>query len=427
VASVASTGESFFARTKSAISHAERHVSIDGRIVSFRVVETFDRRGALVADIAWTAGGALQIGWVRIPDGSWLAIEPRAAVDAPWGLSDRISHAVERGSADRTSVTLFETLDWARVDRIPTLAEPARLPPGAGTAVLNLVAELARAQGVGRLAYRGPYPTEQLFTTLLESFRYVGAAADPLAAFLAGGVEWEPAPHERFFPAEGLYVQLRGRVEKVVFRGAAYYRADWQGVARHAPKRVRDTRAGVVCSLWALGRPLEDHLLLSRDGELLRVLEPEPETPPPPRTMFPEIQRGIAATVAAVSAPALAPFIRSAAEDAPLEWDALSRELVAAEPGRIRVSTRLRSVLVELMGAARGRGERASLALAAVVELAALAGDTLRARAQAALRALAPEAQAAALAAGEAAPPGDARGAQEIAGAVEVLLDELSV
>jgi len=292
--------------------------------------------------------------------------------------------------------------------------------------VLNLIAELARAQGVARLAYRGPYPTEQLFVALLESFRYAPAdATDPLAAFMAGELAWTPAPHERLFVADGLYVQRRARVEKVVFRGAAYYRPDWQSVVRQAPKRVRDVPEGVLCSLWALGRPLEDHLLLSRDGELLRVLEPEP-APPPPRVMFPEIRRGIAAAVAAVSAPALAPFIRAAAEDTPLEWDALSRELVAAEPGRIRVSTRLRNALVELMGAARGRGERASLALAAVVELAALAGDALRARAQAALAALAPEAQAAALAAGEAAAPGDARGAQEIAGAVEAMLDELS-
>jgi hypothetical protein len=388
------------------------------------VVKAFDRRGTRVADVAWTRGGELDIGWVRIPDGSWLAIEPRAA-DGPWGLSDRITHAAERGDADRTPVTLFETLDWARVDRIPTLAEPARLPPGGGAAVLNLIAELGRAQGAKRLVYRGPYPTEQLFTALLESFRYVGTAADPLAAFMAGGVEWEPAPHERFFPADGLYVQLRGRVEKVVFRGAAYYRPDWQNVARHAPKRVRDTRAGVVCSLWALGRPLEDHLLLSRAGDLLKVLEPEP-APPSPRVMFPEIRRGIIAAIAASSAPALAPFIRSAAEGATLEWDALPRELVAVEPGRIRISGRLRNVLVELVGAARGRGARAALALAAVVELAALAGDALRARARAAVAALTPEAQAAALAAGEAAPPGDARGAQEIAGAVEALLDELS-
>lgn len=389
------------------------------------MVKTFDRGGGLVAELAWAPGGGLDIAWVRIPDGAWLAIEPRAGADAPWGVSDRITCAAERGSADRTPVTLFEALDWSRVDRIPALAEPARLPPGGGTAVLNLIAELARAQGAGRLAYRGPYPTEQLFTALLESFRYVGDAPDPLAAFMTGGLEWEPAPHERLFAGDGLYVQLRGRIEKVVSRGAAYYRPDWQGVVRHAPKRVRDTRAGVVCSLWALGRPLEDHLLLSREGELLRVLEPEPVAAPA-RAMAHEVRRGIAAAVAAVSAPALAPFIRSVAEAATLEWDALQRELVTAEPGRIRVSVRLRSVLVELVGAATGRGAQASLALAAVVELAALAGDALRARAQAALAALAPAEQAAALAAGEAAAPGDARGAQEIAGAIEALLEELA-
>jgi len=142
--------------------------------------------------------------------------------------------------------------------------------------------------------------------------------------------------------------------------------------------------------------------------------------------MRPEIRRGVAAAVAAVSAPALAPFIRAIAEAATLEWNVLRRELVVVEPGHIRVSERLRRGLVELLGAARGRGAQASVALAAVVELAALAGDALRARAQDALAALAPEAQAAALAAGETAPPGDARGAQEIAGAVEALLVELS-
>jgi len=389
------------------------------------VVKAFDRRGTLVADVAWTPAGALDAGWVRIPDGSWLAIEPRAGADAPWGPSDRISHAAEIGGAERAPLTLAEALDWSRVDRIPTLAEPARLPPGGGTAVLNLIAELARAQGVDRLAYRGPYPTEQLFASLLESFRYVGGAPDPLAAFMAGALEWEPAPHERLFAADGLYVQLRGRIEKVVHRGAVYHRPDWQGVARHAGKRVRDTRAGVACSLWALGRALEDHLLLSPEGELLRVLEPGP-LEAPARTMRPEIRRGVAAAVAAVSAPALAPFIRAIAEAATLEWDVLRRELVVVEPGHIRVSERLRRGLVELLGAARGRGAQASVALAAVVELAALAGDALRARAQDALAALAPEAQAAALAAGETAPPGDARGAQEIAGAVEALLVELS-
>ncbi|MGH7275431.1 MAG: hypothetical protein ACREIY_00230, partial [Candidatus Rokuibacteriota bacterium] len=241
---------------------------------------------------------------MRLPDGSWLVIEPRATREAPWGLSDRLwqcgRDVREPGATvggptqvppGAVPLSVFEALDWARVDRIPALAAPARLPPGAGTAVLNLIAELARAQRTARLAYRGPYPTEQLFVALLESFRYATDTPDPLAAFMAGGVEWEPAPHERLFPADGLYVQMRGRVEKVVVRGTTYYRPDWQGVARHAPKRVRDTTQGVVCSLWALGRPLEDHLLLSREGELLRVLDTQP-VEAPARVMRPEVRAG---------------------------------------------------------------------------------------------------------------------------------------
>ena len=91
-------------------------------------------------------------------------------------------------------------------------------------------------------------------------FRYEPEhASDPLTAFMAGDLAWAPAPHERLFGADGLFVQRRGLVEKVVFGGAAYYRPDWQSVARHAPKRVRDVPDGVLCSLWALGRPLEDH------------------------------------------------------------------------------------------------------------------------------------------------------------------------
>jgi hypothetical protein len=401
-------------------------------------VKVFDRHGHPVSETAWTPAGELECGWVRIPDGSWLVIEPRATREAPWGLSDRLWHC-ERGArepgatvGDPTQVppgavplSVFEALDWARVDRIPALAAPARLPPGAGTAVLNLIAELARAQTTARLAYRGPYPTEQLFLALLESFRYLTDAPDPLAAFMAGGVEWEPAPHERLFPADGLYVQMRGRVEKVVVRGATYYRPDWQGVARHAPKRVRETTQGVVCSLWALGRPLEDHLLLSREGALLRVLDTEP-VEASARVISPEVRAGVAAAVAAGSAPALAPFIRTVAATSALEWGAVTRELVSVEPGRIRVSERLRRVLAEALSAAHGRGARASLALVAVVELAALTGDTFRSLAQAEIAKLPPEAQAAAVTAGGETAPGDTQGAQEIAGAVEALLEELA-
>jgi hypothetical protein len=95
---------------------------------------------------------------------------------------------------------------------IPPLFAPARLPPGAGTAVLNLIAGLMKDQGVARVRYRGPYPTEQLFTALLECFRHDPALDDPLRRFMdEGDVDWLPAPHERHLVAPGVSVQLRIR------------------------------------------------------------------------------------------------------------------------------------------------------------------------------------------------------------------------
>ena len=360
-----------------------------------------------MSEVRWTAAGTLEGVWVRSPDGSWLGLEPRATTDAPWGLSDRLWHwpRVDREPArdlgwpeqrarGAVPLTVFEALDWTRVDHIPPGAEPARVPPGGGPAVLNLIAGLARAQGVARLPYRGAYPTEALFLGLLESFRYEPEdVPDPLAAFMAGELTWVPAPNEPLFAADGLYVQIRGRVEKVVFRGAAYYRPDWQSVVRHAPRRVRDTREGVVCSLWVLGRPLEDHLLLAADGTLLRVLDAVP-VEDPARPFPPAVRAGVAAAVAAGSAPALAPSIRSAAGACALEWGAVARDLVAVAPDRIRVSAPIRRALAETLAAAPDRAGRAAVALAALAEIAALVGDAWRARAQAELARLPPDAQA---------------------------------
>ncbi|OLE50099.1 MAG: hypothetical protein AUG01_02720 [Candidatus Rokubacteria bacterium 13_1_20CM_2_69_58] len=386
---------------------------------------SFDRHGHLVSELAWASDGSLARARVRLPDGTWLAIEPRATTAAPWGLADRLWRAErfpEGGDPPGEPLTVFEALDWARIDRIPPLAEPTRLPPGGGTAVLNLIAELARAQGVARLAYRGPYPTEQLFAALLESFRYAPAdATDPLAAFMAGELAWTPAPHERLFVADGLYVQRRARVEKVVFRGAAYYRPDWQSVVRQAPKRVRDVPEGVLCSLWALGRPVEDHLLLASEGDLLRVLEPVVHECPA-RPMPPEVVGGVAAIVAAGSARPLAPVIEDVARAVALEWGAVARDLVTIGADRIRVSEGFRAALAERLATAHGRGPRATLALAAIVELGVLVGDALRARAQARLVALPPAAQAAAL---DAPPPEDGRHARAIGDAIEALLREV--
>ena len=321
---------------------------------------------------------------MRIPDGSWLGIEPRATRDAPWGWSDRLWHAAEppANGWQGARLTLFEAIDWARIDRIPVLGEPARLPPGGGTAVLNLIAARAAEQGAGPLAYRGPYPTEQLFLALLESFRYEPEVPDPLATFVAGGLTWRPAPAERLFVGDDLYVQRRERIEKVVWRGITYYRPEWQGVVRHAPRRVVDAPGGVRCGLWALARPLEDALLLRSDGDLDAILAEEP-APSASRPLLAEVWTGVAAVVAARGAAPLAPFVESVAQAFSLEWGPIARDLVQIGRGRVRISGRLRDALAAGLAAAPATADRAALGLAVIAEMGALVGDALRARAQA--------------------------------------------
>lgn len=339
-----------------------------------------DREGRLLAELGWGHDGALRRAALRIPDGSWIEVEPRAAIDARWGMSDRVWHA-------GTPLTLFAAVDWARIDTVPPLAEPAKLPPGAGTAILNLIAALAADQDRSRLAYRGPYPTEHLFLALLESFRYVPAGPDPLAAFMANALDWSPAPHERLLSPEGVWVQLRDRVEKVAWQGRMYYRPLWQGVARRSPRRVRDTGGGVTCSLWLLDTAVEDHLRLGVDGSLVEVLA----VPPPDAAVTPlpaSLVSGLGTVVASGCVPILAPFVAEAVRELTLEWGPVDRDLVGVDGRRVRLSNRVPPIAGARLAAAPGREARARLALTLLVELADLVGDDLRRRAQAAVAAL---------------------------------------
>jgi hypothetical protein len=400
--------------------HGTRLVYALGPDATRRRVLELDRRGTPLAALHWSRG-ALATAWVRIPDGSWLVVEPRAAEQRPWGPVDRIARAARAGDRG-TPVTVFEALDWARIGRIPTLAEPAKLPPGGGVAILNLIAALALDQGRSILTYCGPYPSEQLFLALLESFRYAPADADPLAAFRASRLSWTPAPHERAFEADGAYVQLRGRVEKVVWRGRAYYRPDWQGVVRHAPRRVRETDDGLRCSLWALGGPLEDHLRLTPEGVVSAIVE-RAAPPLDVRPLGPPLAAGIGAVVAAHSAAPLAPLVREQAGSLAVEWGPVDGDLVDVGATRARVSTLLRARLAAALGAADTPAARAGLALAALTEIALAMGDTLRAGAQRRLATLAEPEQRARLAARLADEGGQARAITE---AVETLLADIA-
>jgi hypothetical protein len=355
-----------------------------------RLVAEVDRHGAPLTDLDWAPDGRLHRAAVRVPDGSWLTVEPRAAEPGPWGASDELREG------DR-SITRFGAVEWARIDRIPPLAEPARLPAGGGTAVLNLIARLAAEQGAQALRYDGPYPTEQLFLALLESFRWAGdTAGNPLATFTAGGLTWIPAPHTRSFESGGVYVQRRERVEKIVVGGRAFYRPDWQGVGRRTPRVIRDVGGTVRASLQALGVVLEDQVVLDADGAV-RDIPQRPADPAGARPLPAPLVAGLVATLIARSAPPLADFIRSAAGQLAFEWAPVAADLVEIERARVRLSPRMLSALKTVLGRAGTRVERLGAAVAALEETSELIGDELRRRAQATLGLAQPEVQEAAL------------------------------
>ncbi len=342
-----------------------------------------------------------------------MSVEPGGAEPGPWGASDAVR-------SDDRPVTRFGALDWARIDHIPALAEPARLPPGAGTALLNLVSRLAADQGAAVLRYRGPYPTEQLFLALLESFHWEGAGVrDPLAAFMGGALGWAPAPHTRSFEPGGVYVQRRERIEKVGLDGRTFYRPDWQGIQRHSLRVVRDAGDTVRASLQALGVVLEDRLVLGRDGAVLDRPR-APEDPPDARPLAVALTRGLVAVVVAASAPALGGSIRASAAGSAFEWGPVAGDFIDVREGRVRLSPRLLRALRTVLDRAGSRLERVGVALAALREAADLTGDELRRRAQARLAAEPAAAQAAALAQTASTEAGDAAA---ISAAVEALLE----
>ncbi len=347
-----------------------------------------DRHGTLLTAADWDEDGRLRRAKVRIPDGRWIGIEAGAAESPLWGRSDRLwLLAPDAPFEPLEPITHFQSVEYGAVGFIPPLAEPARLPPGAGTAVLNFLACLLVDQGRARVNYGGPYPTEQLFPALLESFRYDPAATSPLAEFMGGDLAWSPAPHERLFVPPGIYVQLRDGVEKVVFQGRVYYRRQWQGVIRDEPRVVREEGGRVVASLWALGEPVEDHLILDPTGEVLSVLPVAPDEGP--RVPFsPRWRRALGPLIAHLSALLLRPSVLGVVERLSLEWGPVAGDLVEVAGERLVVSLSLPRLFRSKLEAQEEPAQQVRVALHFAVEVAKLLGPAVRGKAQAALAAL---------------------------------------
>ncbi|MEJ7599140.1 MAG: hypothetical protein WKG01_14625 [Kofleriaceae bacterium] len=212
-----------------------------------KLVRIADRNGHVWAKLAWIGD---ELDRLDVPG----ACVRGARIDDPL-----------LGAAHGVGDTTMSALEWLRPTEIPTIAAPARLAPGAGGAILNVIAMLAQRAHIPALRYAGPYPTHALWQALRRSFRTAGSEE----AFVAGAVErmarlarepipieFVPAAHERLAIERG-HVELRAGVERVVIDGIAY---DRDG----SPARLIEDR----CEVWFGDAPWSRVATLELDGSL---------------------------------------------------------------------------------------------------------------------------------------------------------------
>lgn len=204
--------------------------------------------------------------------------------------------------------------DWAAPCEIPALDRPAALPPGAGTALLNVLAWQAARAGIPWLRYRGPYPTSALFASLRASFQIGGDpermeeefTRDVEDAAIAGrmshpSVEFVPAPHVWTWPTPRICVQQRNVVERVYVDGHAFDR-----FASGARRLIVSDDGDLVACIVLAGHRVAEILRLSPDGEP-RSAPGELEAAPPDLCgePLPEAVIGVLAEAIAADGPRL--------------------------------------------------------------------------------------------------------------------------
>jgi hypothetical protein len=362
-----------------------------------------DRRGHVTSAIRRGRQGEVLGAWLRNVDGTLLEIRPRATRHPLWGWSDGILGPPADAAGEPTLRTVCAATDWDAPAAIPALAEPSRLPAGAGTSILGLLATLAADRGAPPLRYRGPYPTEQLFWALVEAFRFEPAegdpaGGDPVALFTRDAetlatrgesrqapLAWRPAPPERLFHDGGIYVQLRDGVEKVWWEGRTYYRPDWQGFQRREHRVVRrtatgDGRALHVAALEAGGRRLEDHLVLDEAGDVVACPARDHETADDrPDQALDRLWRDALGTLVPLEAtPLLASALAAVWPELRPAWGSVRRDLVEVRGLAVRLSIALAD-LYRLERATGPAGTRRGAAQTLVRTVVGLVGGPARA------------------------------------------------
>ena len=378
-----------------------------------RRLGTFDRQGRLLSLFFYAADGRMQQFKVRNMDGRFLGVVRGAASHLGWGGSDLIGALAGEGGfeLDRT-LTFFRSVSYEDLDTLPPLDAPMRLPSGGGATLLNVLARLGQDQEKRALRYCGPYPSDQLFFTLRESFVCGGEVGANRERFTLGAeeaalhmtmveaaVDWRPAPHERFYPGAHTCVQLRSGVEKVYDHGHTYYRADL--VAEAHRLRVLQTEGGqgrYIASLTILGQALEDHLILDEQGEILERL-PQPVQPSlrGDPVLSPDWKAALVRLIAAESTTLLHTALWPVTDELTLRWGRVQKELGALSGNELVLHAGMIAVHQGMQSRANSASEKILIASRFLSELARLVGPVIRSRAQAHLASLSPADQNVAL------------------------------
>ncbi len=254
--------------------------------------------------------------------GDGIAVTAAPEVHALLGRA----HAIRDASGQ--ALTWMSVTDWTRPTELPTVAEPGRLPPGAGAAILNLIAERAAAAGVAALHYAGPYPTPALWRAAARSFRAQGGAEPAFCADVVGRaarvarevmreIAFVPAPHRRVaWAAGGGWSEVRDGVERVVVGGIGYERTG-------SPARLVETERGAVAAeLWFGDASYARVAVVDATGALVGAVQPVP--PLSSRVLgqqFPRpLRDAIAELVADLVPPVLAEAAQARVAATPIRW-----------------------------------------------------------------------------------------------------------
>lgn len=321
-----------------------------------------DRNGTITLEIEW-AHEALSMARLLLPDGRRIVINGKAGTHPLFGDCDTIS------LAQGPILARFQAVNWTNPAHIPPLDRPGALPAGAGTAILNLLAQLALRRGRPALRYRGPYPTGALFDALTECFRPRGELAVALARFTArveetaatgqmyeAPVDFEPAPFERVWLEAGVCVQLRDGVEKVYVGGRAY--------ARHTagPRRVQPTETGYVAIVEIGGAPWAEVVVLDQQGQLLAGPKPLPAVTNRfvGRPLPDSVRRALVEALPSRAPRLMQPALRQVLIETPIVWGDPADDVAAIRHGTIV----LHAVLLERLAGQSPEAVLTAIALA---------------------------------------------------------------